>query len=93
MSRDKWEPCTINHHPTKFDVYLFCGGGDIAFLFCHVTSSDHMIKGTYDLVGGSSTTLVTTMVSSILIGIVELEICDLVSGSMGHQISLRIKGM
>lgn len=93
MSLDKWEPCTINHHPTKFDVYLFCGGGDIAFLFCHVTSSDHMIKGTYDLVGGSSTTLVTTMVSSILIGIVELEICDLVSGSMGHQISLRIKGM
>ena len=93
MSLDKWEPCTINHHPTKFDVYLFCGGGDIAFLFCHVTSSDHMIKGTYDLVGGSSTTLVTTMVSSILIGIVKLEICDLVSGSMGHQISLRIKGM
>ena len=93
MSLDKWEPCTINHHPTKFDVYLFCGGRDIAFLFCHVTSSDHMIKGTYDLVGGSSTTLVTTMVSSILIGIVELEICDLVSGSMGHQISLRIKGM
>ena len=93
MSLDKWEPYTINHHPTKFDVYLFCGGGDIAFLFCHVTSSDHMIKGTYDLVGGSSTTLVTTMVSSILIGIVELEICDLVSGSMGHQISLRIKGM
>ena len=61
MSLGKWKPCTINHRPTKFDVYLYCGGGDITFLFRHVTSSDHMIKDTYDLVGGNSTTLVITV--------------------------------
>ena len=38
---------------SKFDTYRSCGRGDITLLICHVTSRDHVIKRTCDIVGGS----------------------------------------
>ena len=45
----KWNPLNLSLHHTKNDAYRSCEGGDITFLFCHMTSRDHMIKGTCDL--------------------------------------------
>ena len=41
-----WESLNLSRHCAKFDAYRFCGSGDM-LLFCHLTSGEHMIKGTY----------------------------------------------
>ena len=48
----KWEPLNLSHHFAKFDAYMSCEKGDVTFLFCRVTSSDHEIKETCELVSG-----------------------------------------
>ena len=45
----------------KFDAYRSCRNGNITFLFCQLTSCNHMIKGTYDLVSGSQSTYAITV--------------------------------
>ena len=47
---------------------------DKKFVFCHVTSSDHMIKETCDFVSGSTSILVVTGLSFILVDLMEIEI-------------------
>lgn len=49
---------------------------DKEFVFCHVTSSDHMVKGTCDFASGSGSAsiLVATGLSFILVDLMEIEI-------------------
>ena len=47
----KWNPLNLSHHCFKFYAYRFYGKGDITFVFCPMTSRDHMIKTTYGFVG------------------------------------------
>ena len=44
---------TSNYRFGKFDAYRSFGGENKIFLFCHVTSREHMIKGTRDLLVGA----------------------------------------
>ena len=68
-----WEPLTLSPHCAKFDDYRPCGNGDVTFLFCLVTSRDHMIKGTCDFLNGSSSTKVATVPSLMLAGLIEVK--------------------
>lgn len=45
------------------------------YLLCHVTSQDHVIKGLYYFIGGSSFWYVNTLPSLVTICIVIVEIC------------------
>ena len=42
----------VSHHPTKFHGHRHCGSGDKMVLVCHVISQDHVIKGSFDFMGG-----------------------------------------
>ena len=39
----------LNHQPTKFGSHSLCGRVEIRFLVFLVTSSDHVIKQSFDL--------------------------------------------
>ena len=43
----------ISHHSGKFDVYRSCGKRKYNASFCHMTSYDHMIQRTRNLLSGS----------------------------------------
>ena len=49
-----WEPHTLGQHAVNPDGSRHCGSGDKTILICHVISKDHVFKGLYDFVGGSS---------------------------------------
>lgn len=44
----------INHSPVTFGGHRPCRSQDIVFLIWYMTSYDHVIKRSYDLVGGPS---------------------------------------
>ena len=73
MWLSKWESLNLRQHCTKFDAFRSCRSGNKTFLFCHVTSTDHMIKGPYGFAKGSLSTKVTTVLSLMVIGLVEVE--------------------
>ena len=50
----KKEPLKLSCHYAKFDASRSCGSGDMTWLFCQVTSRDHMIKGPFDFLSLSS---------------------------------------
>ena len=53
-----------------------CGSRDITDLICHVKLQDHLIKGSYDFMEGSSLLYVTIMPSFVTVAIVVVvEIC------------------
>ena len=39
----------ISHCPVKFGGHRFYGIADINLLICHVTSRDHMVRGSFDI--------------------------------------------
>ena len=41
----RWVPLTISSQPAMFGGHRACGRGDIKFSICHVTSRDHVIRG------------------------------------------------
>ena len=82
--RDMWldecESLSLSHC-ANFDAFRSCRSGNKTILFCHVTSSDHMIKVPCDFVNGSLSTKVTTVASLMLIDLVEVKVfilsCDI----------------
>ena len=44
-----WVSLIISHYPGRFGCYGCCRRGDILFLFCHVTSWDHVVRGSSDI--------------------------------------------
>ena len=52
-------------------AYRACGSGDITLLYCHVRSSDHMIKGTCEAESRSPSTLVARVPSLKLTSLLE----------------------
>ena len=47
-----WELLAVCHHPDKFGHHMHCNSGDM-YLLCHVTSQDHIIGGSSDLMDES----------------------------------------
>ena len=43
----------LSYHPAKVAGDRHSGSTDITFLVCHMTSQDHVIKGSSDFMGGS----------------------------------------
>ena len=70
-----WKLLNVSQHLAQFGVHGSSAGGDIMHLVCHVTSHDHLIKGSCRFIGGSSLQYVTTVVSVVIISLVTLEIC------------------
>ena len=46
----------------------------MTYLICHATTIEHMIEGTYGVMGWSTSLYVTTLTSLLAIGIVVVEI-------------------
>ena len=44
-------PLTISPQPAMFGGHRPCGRGDIKFSICHMTSRDHVIRGSSDIMG------------------------------------------
>ena len=64
----------VRYHPAKFGGDSLSGSGLIMILICHLISQDHVIKGSCGFMGGSPLWYVTTLLSLVAIGIVEVEI-------------------
>ena len=47
------ELLAIRHPPDKSCDHKYYDNGDLMFLICHVTSSEHMFKVLYEFIGGS----------------------------------------
>ena len=43
----------VSYHPAKFVSHSHSGSAYIMFLDCHVISQDHVVKGSFDFMGGS----------------------------------------
>ena len=46
-----WVSLIINHHSDKFVGHWLCKRGYILLLICHVTSCDHVVRGSSDIMG------------------------------------------
>ena len=54
MQSNGWEFLVLCFYADKSCDHEQCDGGDIVFLICQVTCRQHMFKGLYELMGGSS---------------------------------------
>ena len=64
---------SIKYHPARFCGHRHCGGGDIWLTNCHVTSQDHMIKGSHDFRRTTSRKC-TILTSLVAIGTIAVDI-------------------
>ena len=69
-----WLPVTISHHPAKFGGYRPCRRGYIVFLIWHVTSCDHVIKESHNLILGFFSPHISTLQRLLTIRLLEKEI-------------------
>ena len=67
-------PGTISHHPAKFGGYMSCRRGDIMFLIWHMTSCDHVIKESHNLILGFVSPHINTLQRLLTIHLLEKEI-------------------
>ena len=51
------------------DVHKTCASRDITYLICHVNSQDHMIEGSFDVMGASSSLCFTTLAGLVAVGL------------------------
>ena len=58
----------VCNHPVKFCDHSHCGSGDILYSVCHVTLWDLVIKGSCDIMEGSSSLYLTTLPGEVAIG-------------------------
>ena len=65
----------MSYHSAKFGGHRHSCSGEKMILVCHVISKDRLIKGSYDFMGGSPSSKVTTLPNLMAIGIVVMEIC------------------
>ena len=56
-----WLPVIIGHHPAKFGGHRPCKRGDIMFSIWHVTSCDHVIKESRNLIFGFVSSHISTL--------------------------------
>ena len=64
------EPLNQSHHCAKLHACRLCGSRDITFLFFDVTSCDHTVKGTSDLVieiPSPEVSIVPSLVDKVLV--------------------------
>ena len=54
---------SFSHHKSPPCQVLFCRRGDILFLFCHVTSCNHVVRGSCDIMVEFSSLQVTILQS------------------------------
>ena len=64
----------VSYHSTKFGGTRPCSVGDITSLICHVTSQNHVIKGSCDLMCGDSSFYITFLPSLAVISLLVVEI-------------------
>ena len=57
----RWLPVTIGHHPTKYGGHRLCRRGEIIFLIWHMTTCDHVIKESRNLILGFVSLHVSTL--------------------------------
>ena len=69
-----WAPLTISHQSTMFGGYRSCGRGNIKFSISHVTSCDHVIRESSEIMGEFPSPWVTILASVVVIGLAEEEI-------------------
>ena len=65
----------MSYHPAKFGGHSHFGSEGIMNLVCHVILQDHVIKVSYDVMGGSPLWEVTILPSLVGIDTVVVEIC------------------
>ena len=75
MGLHRWVPLTIRHQPAMFGGYRPCQRGDIEFSICHVTSRDHVIRESSDIMGEFPSLLVTTLPRLVAAGLAEERFC------------------
>ena len=64
----------VYNHPVKFGDHRYSGSRDIIFLVCHITLKNHVIKGSFDYIGRSTSRYVTNLPSMVEIGSVVIYI-------------------
>ena len=69
-----WLPVTIGHHLAKYGGHKPCRRGDKMFPIWHVTSCDHVIKESRNLILGFVSLSVNTLQRLITIRLLEKEI-------------------
>ena len=52
------------------DVHKTCASRDITYLICHVNSQDHMIEGSFGVMGASSSLCFTTLAGLVAVGLI-----------------------
>ena len=74
-----WVFFIINDHSAKFGGHWTCRGGDILFLICHVTSCDHEVRGSCDVMGKFPSLYGSTLPSLVVTCVVqEKKFCNIV---------------
>ena len=64
----------VSYHPANFGGHRQCGSRDIMVLVCHVISQDHLINGSSDFVGRSTSKQVTTLQNLVAIVTLAVEL-------------------
>ena len=64
----------VSYHPVMFGVHWSSASEDMTYLICPVTSKDHLIEGSSNVIGTSSSSYVSTLPGLVAIGTVEVEI-------------------
>ena len=67
-----WEHLNLSHYSVRFNVNTPYGIGDMA---CHVASCDHIFKGACSFISVNPPTKVITLLSLMLIGLMQVKIC------------------
>ena len=70
----EWNPLTVSHHFAIFGGHWSSASGEIAFLICHMSSQDHMIKGSCDFMGENSSLYAIPLPNAVAVGIMVAEI-------------------
>ena len=66
---------TVSYHLSMIGVHKTSASRDITYLICHVNSQDHMIEGSFDVMGASSSLCFTTLAGLVAVGLVLVGIC------------------
>ena len=66
-------------------VHKTSASRDITYLICHVSSQDHMIEGSFDVMGAGSSLCFTTLAGLVAVGLMLVGICF--GGGVDQQIA------
>ena len=66
---------TVSYHLSMIGVHKTSASRDITYLICHVSSQDHMIEGSFDVMGASSSLCFTTLAGLVAVGLMLVGRC------------------